>query len=171
MGKPEDIFDVVNERDEVTGRAPRSEVHAKRLFHRAVHIWAFNAKGEVLLQLRTPTKDRHPNTWDSSVSGHVDAGEDYDTTARREWTEELGCADVPPMRSLGKTDACEETGEEFVMTYATHHEGPFKPCPEEITELKWITPKELTAWMKREPKAFAPAFVHLWESYASLTGG
>ena len=32
----EEIFDVVNERDEVVGQAPRKEVHARGLLHRAV---------------------------------------------------------------------------------------------------------------------------------------
>lgn len=171
MGKPEDIFDVVNERDEVIGSAPRSEVHAKGLLHRAVHIWAFNSHHEVLLQLRTATKDRHPNTWDSSVSGHVDTGENYFATAEREWREELGIGEIPDMHELGKTDACAETGEEFVMTYKAHHEGPFLPAPDEISELKWIKPQELTAWMQREPKTFAPAFVYLWKRYRDQVGG
>ena len=34
----EEIFDVVNEHDEVIGAAPRREVHARGLRHRAVHV-------------------------------------------------------------------------------------------------------------------------------------
>ena len=45
---PEDIFDIVNEKDEVIGRAPRSEVHARGLLHRAVHVLVFNARGELI---------------------------------------------------------------------------------------------------------------------------
>ena len=41
----EEIFDVVNERDEVIGRAPRSEVHARGLLHRATHVLVFNSRG------------------------------------------------------------------------------------------------------------------------------
>jgi isopentenyldiphosphate isomerase len=44
----EEIFDVVNERDEVVGQAPRSEVHAKKLLHRAVHVLVFNARGQLV---------------------------------------------------------------------------------------------------------------------------
>ena len=39
----EEIFDVVNERDEVIGQQPRSEVHRLGLMHRAVHVLVFNA--------------------------------------------------------------------------------------------------------------------------------
>ena len=56
----EDIFDVVNERDEVIGQQPRGEVHRLGLMHRAVHVLVFNAAGEVFLQKRSMTKDRQP---------------------------------------------------------------------------------------------------------------
>ena len=40
-----EYFDIVNDRDVVIGRAPRAEVHAKRLLHRAVHILVFDRQG------------------------------------------------------------------------------------------------------------------------------
>jgi hypothetical protein len=41
----EESIDIVNERDEVVGQSPRSEVHRLGLRHRAVHLLAFNARG------------------------------------------------------------------------------------------------------------------------------
>src|SRR4051794_25593636 len=38
IGMSEEIFDVVNERDEVSGGERRSEVHRTGLKHRAVHV-------------------------------------------------------------------------------------------------------------------------------------
>ena len=87
---PEEIFDVVNEHDEVIDRKPRSEVHRLGLLHRAVHVLVFNARGETLLQKRSMSKDREPGKWDSSTSGHLDSGEDYDACAVRELREEIG---------------------------------------------------------------------------------
>ena len=57
---PEEIFDVVNERDEVVGREVRREVHRLGLKHRAVHVLVFNARGELFLQKRSMTKDTFP---------------------------------------------------------------------------------------------------------------
>ena len=51
----EEIFDVVDDRDEVIGQAPRSEVHRRQLRHRAVHVLVLNARGEIFLQKRSPT--------------------------------------------------------------------------------------------------------------------
>jgi len=113
-GGREEWFDVVNARDEVVSRALRREVHAKGLWHRAVHVLVFNAAGEIFLQKRSMLKDLSPGLWDSSCSGHLDAGEDYDAAAARELAEEIGVrVDAPPTRWF-RLNACEETGWEFV---------------------------------------------------------
>ncbi|MEY2408080.1 MAG: hypothetical protein QOF48_750, partial [Verrucomicrobiota bacterium] len=106
----DEIFDVVNERDEVVGRAPRREVHQNGLRHRAVHVLVFNSRGEVFLQKRSMTKDTFPGAWDSSASGHLDCGEDYDACAIRELREELGVVLATAPRRLFKIDSCAETG-------------------------------------------------------------
>ncbi|MDP7586167.1 MAG: NUDIX domain-containing protein, partial [Verrucomicrobiota bacterium] len=80
----EEIFDVVDANDQVIGQKTRSEVHRLGLRHRAIHLLVFNAEGELFLQKRSTKKDCFPGTWDSSVSGHVDAGETYDACAQRE---------------------------------------------------------------------------------------
>src|SRR5256885_1188600 len=92
----EEWFDVVNEKDEVISRARRREVHAQGLWHRAVHVLVFNCHGAVFLQKRSMLKDLSPGLWDSSCSGHLDAGEDYDAAAVRELREEIGIAVTEP---------------------------------------------------------------------------
>ena len=86
----EEIFDIVNEYDEVIGRLPRRMVHRDGHKHRAVHVLVFNSRGRIFLQKRSLTKDTFPGAWDSSASGHLDSGEDYDACAVRELREELG---------------------------------------------------------------------------------
>jgi isopentenyl-diphosphate delta-isomerase len=158
----EEIFDVVNERDEVVGQAPRSEVHAKKLLHRAVHVLVFNARGQLFLQKRSMTKDTAKGKWDSSASGHVDSGEDYDTCAVREVWEEIGLKlDQTPERIL-RLEACVETGHEFVWVYRCASEGPFTLHPEEIERGEWFAPEAITRWMAERPREFARAFQLLW---------
>src|SRR5436189_1813515 len=98
----EEIFDVVNERDEVIGQECRSEVHRLGLRHRAVHVLIFNQRGEVFLQKRSMQKDTFPGAWDSSASGHLDRGEGYDDCALRELQEELGVVLATPPEKLFK---------------------------------------------------------------------
>ena len=54
----------------------------------AVNLLLVNTRGEVLLQ-RRPLDKENGGRWDKSVGGHVAAGEDFETTARREGGEEL----------------------------------------------------------------------------------
>src|SRR5690242_13556100 len=118
----EEIFDVVNERDEVVGRATRADVHRKRLLHRAVHVLVFNKQGEVFLQKRSMKKDTAKGLWDSSASGHLDHGEDYDPCAVRELREEIGLELKKPLQRILRLKACEATGNEFVWVYQCKNE-------------------------------------------------
>ncbi|MGY8652978.1 MAG: NUDIX hydrolase [Verrucomicrobiia bacterium] len=158
----EEIFDVVNDRDEVVDALPRSEVHRLGLLHRAVHVLVFNAKGEIFLQKRSMSKDTHPGKWDSSCSGHVDQGEDYDTSAIRELSEELGITIAAPPKRLFKIDACAETDQEFVWVYRLEHEGPFTLHPEEIETGEWFDPERISQWSADKPDDFASGFRTLW---------
>ena len=159
----EEIFDVVNERDEVIDRKSRREVHAQGLLHRAVHVLAFNARGEVFLQKRSMSKDTSPGLWDSSASGHLDAGEDYDGCAVREVWEEIGLKLEQTPDRIMRIEACEETGQEFVWIYRCVSEGPFTLHPDEIERGEWFTLEEVTRWVAERPQDFARAFVLIWK--------
>jgi isopentenyldiphosphate isomerase len=158
----EDIFDVVNDRDEVIDRRPRGEVHRLGLLHRAVHILVFNSRGQVFLQKRSMKKDRQPGLWDSSASGHVDSGEDYDAAAMRELREEIGLALTRPPKRLFKINACAETDQEFVWVYRCESEGPFEANPDEIERGGWFAPEEVTRWMAGQSQEFAKTLLHFW---------
>lgn len=159
----EEIFDVVNEHDEVVGRNTRREVHRLGLMHRAVHVLVFNRRGEVFLQKRSMNKDRQPGLWDSSASGHVDAGEDYDACAWRELGEELGLRPARAPVRLFKLPAGPATDMEHVWVYECEAEGPFALNAEEIERGAWYAPAEVTRWMREQPAEFASALLHLWE--------
>lgn len=166
---PEEWFDVVNERDEVVRRATRREVHATGLWHRAVHILVFDGSGRVLLQRRSMLKDLSPGLWDSSCSGHLDAGEDYDAAAIRELAEEIGIrveAGRPPARWF-RVEACAETGWEFVWIYRLAHSGPIVLDPDEIQYAEWVTPAEVSARVAARPEDYCPSFKLIWPQVAA----
>jgi isopentenyldiphosphate isomerase len=159
----EEMFDVVNERDEVIGQRSRSEVHRLGLMHRAVHVLVFSATGQVFLQKRSLKKDRQPGLWDSSASGHVDSGEDYDASAVRELREEIGLELKEPPKRLFKLTACAETDQEHVWVYRCQAEGPFRLDPDEIERGGWFAPGEVTRWMAERPQDFASALLVIWK--------
>jgi len=166
---PEEIFDVVNEHDEVIDRKPRSVVHAQGLLHRAVHVLVFNSHGEIFLQKRSVKKDTAAGLWDSSSSGHLDSGEDYDTCAVRELREEIGLSGGK-LERLFKIDACAETGREFCWIYRCQSEGPFQLHPDEIETGCWFAPEKVSTWVAECPQDFASAFRLVWKKLSTTDG-
>jgi 16S rRNA (adenine1518-N6/adenine1519-N6)-dimethyltransferase len=158
-----EIFDVVDENDRVTHQTSRFNVHAHKLRHRAVHVFVFNARGDLFLQKRSRWKDKCPSVWDSSAAGHVNAGDDYATTAPREIREELGVeAELEEFAALA---ASESTGWEFVRLYRAQHEGPFRLPPAEIESGAFFTPEQIARWIAARPQDFAPGFLACWQVF------
>lgn len=154
----EDIFDIVDENDKVVGQATRSEAHAKGLRHRAVHVLVFNAEGEVFMQKRSKSKDTWPGAWDSSCSGHVDAGEDYLEAALRELDEELGYKPENELEFLFKLLPGDDTGQEFINVYRVKGEGPFRLNHDEIEIGEWMNIPNLLERIEFTPQRFSSAF-------------
>ena len=160
--RADEIFDVVDDRDQVVGQEKRGEVHRLGLKHRAVHVLVFNQRGEVFLQKRSMQKDTFPGAWDSSASGHLDTGEEYDACATRELREEIGLVVQQPPLRLFKLNAQAETGQEFVWVYRVESEGPFTLCPDEIERGEWVAPDELNRRIAARPEDYCPAFRLIW---------
>lgn len=86
----EELIDVLDENGIKTGEVlPRSVVHKKGLWHRIIVVAIINEKNEILFQKRSSNKDKNPNMWDISVTGHLSSGQDSLTAAAREISEEV----------------------------------------------------------------------------------
>lgn len=93
----DELIDIYNEENKpLFGvQKMKSEAHRKGLWHRASHVWIYNSKGEILLQLRAKNKEFWPNMWDISVAGHIGSGEDQLSATVRETEEEVGLRIMP----------------------------------------------------------------------------
>ena len=157
--KDDELFDVVDENDVPIGTAKRAEVHAKNLIHRAVHVFVLNRHGDLYLQKRSRLKDMNPGVWDSSVSGHLDAGEDYLQAAVRELGEEIGItANAEDLEHIAAVKPSAETGWEHVHVFLTRHNGAVNFPAAEIESMMPFPIAEIKAWMAASPGDFSPAF-------------
>jgi 16S rRNA (adenine1518-N6/adenine1519-N6)-dimethyltransferase len=169
--RDDEIFDVVDGENRVTGQATRADVHARGWRHRAVHIFVENVRGEIFLQKRSHLKDKMPGKWDSSAAGHLDAGEAYLPCAVRELGEELGIRTEPGrLRLAGAVPAGPGTGMEFVELYLTRWDGALRWPPAEIESGMWMSPGEIDAWTAARPEDFADGFLECWRVYRAGSG-
>lgn len=88
-----EMFPLCDEDGNFTGELKgRTAVHRDGDLHGGSHIWIIEKHAgvtRVLLQKRSDDKDSFPGCYDCSCAGHVDAGENFLSTAIRELKEEL----------------------------------------------------------------------------------
>lgn len=159
-----EIFDVVDENDEVVEQRTRGEVHRLGLRHRAVHVLVFSKRGDVFLQQRSHLKDVSPMAWDSSAAGHLDSGESFAAAAVRELREELG-VDVAQTEKLLKIEAGPGTDNEFVELHRVTHHGSVRWAADEVHTGDWFPPELITQWISERPGDFARGFVTCWKRW------
>jgi isopentenyldiphosphate isomerase len=147
-----EYFDLLNEKGERIGKTKlRSEVHRDGDWHKAVHIWIINNKGDILLQRRCATKDSNPNMLDISCAGHLSAGDDSLTGAIRELKEELNLdvnkEDLEYIKTLKRSSKYTETfiNNEFDDLYILRTDKKLEDMEyqkEEISEIMYVPYKE-----------------------------
>lgn len=145
MAAEDEILDVVDENDRVTGQAPRGEVYAKGLRHRAVFVLARDAEDRLFVHRRTPVKLVFPSMYDMFVGGVVGAGESYDEAALREAEEELGVSGLPRPEPLFRFlyESPDGRAAWWSSVYEVRCTLPVNPQVEEVAWHDFLTTAEL----------------------------
>jgi isopentenyl-diphosphate delta-isomerase type 1 len=127
-----EIFQLVDRNGRPNGEAPREECHGNpRLIHLVVHLHIFDPRGRLYLQKRSMSKDTNPGLWDTSVGGHVGAGESVTAALVREAREELGI-DASAASFLYSYLNESDFESEFAECFMLESSQPAHPDPEEI---------------------------------------
>jgi len=164
----EEIYDVVNEQDEIIGTATRKQVHSNpSLIHRAAGGYILNRKKELLMQKRSKTKDMFPSRWAFSVGGHVDSGDSYEKAALRELKEELGIQ--IPLHFVEKRFVKHEHETEFWSIYLGLHDGPFPDFNRvEMDEVRFFSLSDLQRLTQENIDDFVPEVVKMLPDVVGL---
>ena len=146
----------VDKDDNVIGAGPQQEAFEKGIIHRVIRIYLYNSRGEVLLQKRADHLRTNPGKWNESVAGHVDEGETYRQAADREMQEELGIEGVD-LTELKKIYLEEKVNKKkrFTTLYKGTFNGEAHPNPDEVSQVRWVSPESLHVEMKEHPEHFS----------------
>lgn len=136
----------------------RDVVHRDALWHKTVHCWLFNTKGEIYFQIR-----KNSGKFYTTSSGHVAAGENIEQAFAREIKEEIGInIDFDKVKLIDtviwKMDKEKEDGtifrdRAFACVNAYNFEGDineFNFQPEEVLGLVKVNAKETLELFKKE---------------------
>lgn len=159
----EELFPIVDEVGNVTGRATRSECHGgSMLLHPVVHLHVMREGGFLYLQKRAMDKDIQPGKWDTAVGGPVDFGESIAEALFREASEELGLRGFVPTK-LPPYVFTSDRERELVNPYyvIVAEDEVLAPDPGEITEGRFWHVDEIKANVGRD--VFTPNFENEFE--------
>ena len=88
-----EMLDIYNDKLQKIDVKPRDKVHKYGLKHKVVQCYIVQKAEEctwIYFQQRALDKDTCPGMYDIACAGHVDAGEDFNYSMKRELQEEVG---------------------------------------------------------------------------------
>ncbi len=140
-----EYFDIYDEAGNHLGKAPRKECHGNpALIHCTAHVAVLHPEnGKLLLQKRRMDKDIQPGKWDTAVGGHLDAGENFESAARRELAEELGVKTAVELFHLFDSRIRNSIESENTRVFGVKLSGPFEFQKEEIDDVRFFSAAEL----------------------------
>ncbi|MEA2057020.1 MAG: isopentenyl-diphosphate Delta-isomerase [Patescibacteria group bacterium] len=154
-----DQVTLVDEKDRVVGKMDKIEAHrGKGKLHRAVSVFLFNEKGEVLAQKRSEFKIVAAHKWANTACGNVRPTENYKQCAKRRLNEELGIKGVK-LKFIKKFQYSTQfdngfSEKEIDSVFAGTSGSELKPNPEEVEDFAWIDFK--TMLIKANQEDWAP---------------
>jgi len=155
---------LVDKNDENVGTAPKTEVHRKKLRHRAFSVFLTDGKNRTLLQQRALGKYHSAGLWGNSCCGHPRPAEDIASAARRRVHEELGLH--VELTWVGKTAYSVDVGNGLTENEITHvftgqASDVLAPDPDEVSATRWVDITDLSTLIQSSPEEFGSWLGHV----------
>ncbi len=154
---------LVDSLDRPIGKMEKLEVHKKGLLHRAITVYVFNSRRQLLLQRRASNKYHCGGLWSNTCCGHPYPDESTQHAAERRLQEEMGLSlSLTPVfelrynLSVGNGLTEHEYGHVF---FALSNAEP-EMNPDEADAWCYRSVAEVSDDIARTPEAFTPWFVY-----------
>lgn len=170
-GAPPAAVVLVDEHDTPVGTMEKLEAHRAGLLHRAFSVFILNQNGEVLLQRRSDSKYHSAGLWTNTCCSHPRPGENTRLAAERRLEEEMGmvCTLGFGFSFLYRADVGNQLIEhELDHVYFGRSNGPARPDPQEVAEVRWAGVDEITASLIQEPERYTAWLSICWSRVREL---
>ena len=157
---------LVDQNDKQVGVIGKEEAHRKGLLHRAISVFIFNNKGQLLLQKRAEEKYHSAGLWTNSCCSHPREGEDIVEAASRRLQDELGIDAVLEFAFKFIYQAqFENLGSEHELchVFLGRLRSDPKANPTEIAATRFVSTTELDQEFAADAGALTPWFRLEWE--------
>lgn len=154
---------LVDEYDRVVGTMEKIEVHEKGLLHRAVTVYVFNSRHQLLLQQRAADKYHCGGLWSNTCCGHPYPNEGTRDAAQRRLDEEMGLScDLVKAFHLSYNLTMDNglIEHEFGHVFFSISDSLPVLNPEEAQAFRYLSLSQVRDELDRKPEAFSPWFHH-----------
>lgn len=163
-----EIIICVDKNDNEVGHIEKMDAHIKGLLHRALSIFVFNEKNELLLQKRYSGKYHSPGLWTNTCCTHPNKDESTDDAAVRRLQEEMGFScDLKEVFSFMyyikfDNDLIEH---EFDHVYFGRYSNEISINPLEVEDYKWVSLDNIKVDLKTNPDNYTFWFKYIIENH------
>ena len=166
---------LVDENDNQIGIEEKMAAHSNGgKLHRAISVFIFNSKGEMLLQQRALSKYHCPGLWTNTCCTHPRPGETIEASAHRRLREEMGF-DCPMKEEFSFCYAADFnnglTEKEYDHVLIGVYDGKVVPNPEEAENYKHVNAKTLLTDVAKNPESYTAWFKIIAEDVIKTFNG
>ncbi|MFA4996124.1 MAG: isopentenyl-diphosphate Delta-isomerase [Patescibacteria group bacterium] len=148
---------LVDESNNEIGIDEKLIAHIKGSLHRAISVFVFNDKKELLIQKRDKNKYHSARLWSNTCCSHPKPKENVLAAAHRRLKEEMGfdceLKEIFLLRYKIKLENNITENECDHVFIGCHNDNP-KPNPEEASNYKWISIEKLEKNFKKSPDKY-----------------
>jgi len=160
-----ELIVLVDGRDRRVGVAPKMAAHIHGWRHRALSVFVFNDRHELLLQKRSPAKYHSGGLWSNTCCGHPRPGEHVARAAQRRLREEMGFA--CQLQRIGAMQYSLDVGNgllerEYLHLFVGQWNGEPVPAADEVSRWRWCATSAIDALIDRQASRFTPWFPLTW---------
>jgi isopentenyl-diphosphate delta-isomerase len=163
---------LVDADDVEIGTLEKLAAHRKGALHRAISVFLYNSKGQMLIQRRAKDKYHSSGLWTNSCCSHPRPGEDSADAAQRRLVEEMGIsANLTHVYSFTYKTEFDNglTENEFDHVYVGVSDQQPHPNEQEVMEWRYVRTDDVRKEIQEQPGKFTSWFKLCFEEVVIKT--